>query len=97
MVDAESMIDEQYNGLSSGRGKDAVVQLVRAFAAEGYPVDVDVRLRAYFAAGGTFRHAESIGKLIRETNAGTKHRVKQRYRDNIVEILRDRFTASPNA
>jgi len=90
---AESMIDEEYNGLSSGRGKDAVVQLVRAFAAEGYPVEVDPWLRAYFAAGGTFRHAESISKLVKEMKAGTQHRVKQRYVQNIVEVLRDRVTA----
>ncbi len=90
---AESMVDEEYNGLSSDNGKDAVVQLVRAFTAEGYPLDVDVWLRAYFAAGGTFRHAESIAKLIGEMKKGTKHRVKDRYVHNIVEVLRDRVSA----
>jgi hypothetical protein len=90
---AESMIDEEYNGLNSGRGKDVVVQLVRAFAAEGYPVDVEPWLRAYFAAGGTFRHAESIAKLVGEMNKGVKHRVKDHYRSNIADILRDRLTA----
>jgi hypothetical protein len=88
------MIDEEYNGLSSGHGKDAVVQLVRAFAAEGYPVDVDAWLRSYFAAGGSFRHAESIEKLVKEMKAGTRHRVIPRYRDNIVQIIRERVVAA---
>lgn len=34
---ARLMVDEQYNGLSSGRGKDAVIQLLRAFREEGTP------------------------------------------------------------
>ena len=88
---AEAMIDEEYNGLSSGRGKDAVVQLVRAFEAEGYPLDVDAWLRAYFAAGGSFRHAESVAKLVREMKAGTRHRVKTRYAFGIVDDLRARL------
>ncbi|KZE94675.1 hypothetical protein AVP42_00602 [Agromyces sp. NDB4Y10] len=70
------------------------MQLVRAFAVEGYPVDVDVWLHAYFAAGGSFRHAESIEKLVTEMQAGTRHRVKPRYRDNIVEILRGRIAST---
>jgi hypothetical protein len=90
---AKMIKDEDYNGLSSGRGKDAVVQLVRAFAAEGYPVRPATWLRAYFAVGGSFRHAESIAKLVKEMEAGTKHRVTPRYRDNIVEILRNRLVA----
>lgn len=90
---AEMMVREEYNGLSSGRGKDAVVQLVRAFAVEGYQPDVGSWLRAYFAAGGTFRHAESITKLVREVKAGTKHRVKPRYRDNIFEIIQKRVAS----
>jgi hypothetical protein len=90
---AEMIQKEDYNGLSSGRGKDAVVQLVRAFAAEGYPVDPDVWLRAYFAVGGSFHHAESIEKLVKEIKAGTRHRVTPRYRDNIVEIMRGQLAA----
>ena len=94
MVEAgKSMVNEQYNGLSSGHGKDAVVQLIRAFTAAGYPLDVDAWLRAYFAAGGSFRHGESVAKLLGEMKKGTKHRVQTRYRDNIVEILRDRITS----
>lgn len=94
MVEAgKSMVNEEYNGLSSGHGKDAVVQLVRAFTAAGYPLDVDAWLRAYFAAGGTFRHGEEVAKLLGEMNKGTKHRVQTRYRDNIVEVLRDRVTS----
>lgn len=92
---AEMIQNEAYNGLSSGRGKDAVVQLVRALAAEGYPVDPDPWLRAYFAVGGSFHHAESIEKLVKEMKAGTRHRVKPRYRDNIVEIMREQLPAKP--
>lgn len=90
MVEACSMMrNHQYNGLSSGRGKEAVVQLVRAFHSNGYPYDVDAWLRAYFAAGGDFHHAESIKKLVTEMKAGVKHRVKDRYRENIFELIRD--------
>ncbi|MBE0011535.1 hypothetical protein DXT87_17435 [Arthrobacter sp. AET 35A] len=88
---AEIFVYHQYNGLSSGPGKDAVVQIVRAFAAEGYPIDVDPWLRAYFAAGGTFRHAESIARLIKEMATGVKHRVTPRYGTNIVATLRDQI------
>lgn len=90
LASAKLMMDEQYNGLSSGRGKDAVVQLVRAFTANGYPLDTDTWLRAYFAAGGDFHHAESIEKLVNEMKSGVKHRVKPRYRDNIVDIIKER-------
>ncbi|WP_231901772.1 hypothetical protein [Microbacterium sp. T32] len=90
---AEMIHNEDYTGLSSGRGKDAVVQLIRAFAAEGYPVDPDSGLRAYFAVGGSFHHAETIEKLVKEMTAGTRHRVKPRYRDNIVEIMRGQLAA----
>jgi hypothetical protein len=94
---ARSMVGEEYNGLGQGNGKNAVVQLVRAFAAEGYLVEVDPWLRTYFAAGGTFRHAEEVAKLVRKMKAGTKHRVSPRYRDNIVEILRERIADSAKA
>ena len=87
------MVNEEYNGLSSGHGKDAVVQLVRAFTAAGYPLDVDSWLRAYFAAGGTFRHGESVAKLLTEMKKGVQHRVKPRYVSEIVEVLRDRTSA----
>ena len=87
---ARMMIDEEYNGLESGRGKDAVVQLVRAFQGEGYGLELDTWLRAYFAAGGTFHHAESIRKLITEMQRGVNHRVKDRYVDNIFELIQKR-------
>ena len=94
MVEAgKSMVSQEYNGLSSGHGKDAVVQLVRAFATAGYPLDADAWLRAYFAARGTFHHGDSVGQLIREMKKGTKHRVQSRYRANIVEILRNRVAS----
>lgn len=87
---AEMLVSQEYNGLSSGRGKDAVVQLVRAFVAQGYAADVDAWLRAYFAAGGSFRHSESVAQLVSEMASGTKHRVKPRYREDIFTIIRDK-------
>ncbi|WP_127817686.1 hypothetical protein [Microbacterium sp. CPCC 204701] len=93
MEAARMMINEEYNGLESGRGKDAVVQLVRAFQRHGYALDLDTWLRAYFAAGGTFRHAESITKLITEMQKGVKLRVKDAYVDNVFELIRNRAAA----
>ena len=94
MVEAgRSMVSEEYNGLGSGHGKDSVVQLVRAFTTAGYPLDVDAWLRAYFAAGGTFRHGESVSKLVGEMKKGVQHRVKTRYVSDIIEVLRDRASA----
>jgi len=90
---AELMVDEQYNGLGSGRGKDAVVQLLRVFTASGYPLDGDAWLRAFFAAGGDFRNADSVVKFVKEMKAGTKHRVTPRFRDEIVDTLRERVTS----
>jgi hypothetical protein len=90
---AKLMVDEQYNGLSSGRGKDAVVQLLRAFTGSGYPLDGDAWLRAFFAAGGAVRHADSVVKFVKEMKAGTKHRVTPRFRDDILDILRERVTS----
>lgn len=87
---AKSIVAEQYNGLASGNGKDAVVQLVRAFTAEGYPLDADSWLRAFFRAGGEFDEALKLKKLIEEMQKGVRHRVKQRYRADIVDILRRR-------
>lgn len=84
---AESVKDEDYNGLSSGRGKDAIVQLVRAFEPHGYPVDPELWMRAYFAVGGSFGHAASISKLVTEMQRGVRHRVKPRYRGEIYDIL----------
>ena len=84
---AEMMVSEEYNGLSSGRGKDVVVQLMRAFASSGYPLD-ESWLRAFFAAGGSFRHAESVAKFISEMKSGVKHRVKPTFRTDILDVLR---------
>ena len=96
MVEAAKLIVmEEHNGLSSGYGKDTVVQLVRASTSAGCPLDVEAWLRAYFAAGGTFRHGESLNKLLKEMKSGAKHRVKDRFRPNIVEILHDRAAAQP--
>lgn len=92
---AKCMVGEQYNGLSTGNGKAAVVQLIRAFTDGGYLLEKEPWLKAFFAAGGEFRHAESISKLISEMKKGTKHRVQQRYRPEILSILQERASATP--
>jgi hypothetical protein len=89
---AKCWVDEQYNGLSSGNGKNAVVQLLRVFTAAGYPLDADTWLRAFFAAGGEFDEAIKVAKLIKEMQGGTQHRVKARYRPEILTVLRERAT-----
>lgn len=89
---AQCWVDEQYNGLSGGNGKDAVVQLLRVFTAAGYPLVTDTWLRAFFAAGGEFNEATKVAKLIKEMQGGTRHRVKARYRTDILDVLRDRAT-----
>jgi hypothetical protein len=87
---AKCWVDEQYNGLSSGNGKDAVVQLLRLFSAAGYPLDADTWLRAFFAAGGKFDEATKVAKLIKEMQGGTQHRIKARYQPEILSVLRER-------
>ncbi|MDF1478791.1 hypothetical protein PYV02_06795 [Leifsonia sp. H3M29-4] len=94
---AVSMVDEQYNGLGSGRGKDAVIQLLRAFTKTGYPLDEEAWLRAFYAAGGEFEEALKIGKFIKEMQKGVKHRVKQRFVPEIVDVLRARVAEKANA
>ena len=90
---AKCMVNEQYNGLSTGNGKAAVVQLIHAFTDRGYVLEKEPWLRVFFAAGGKFRHAESVSKLIAEMKKGTKHRVQQRYRPEIFSILQERASA----
>ena len=92
---AKCMVNEQYNGLSTGNGKAAVVQLIRTFTSAGYKLKKDSWLTAFFAAGGQFRHAESVSKLISEMEKGTTHRVKQRYQPEILSILREQASTVP--
>ncbi|MEU0511590.1 hypothetical protein [Amycolatopsis sp. NPDC006125] len=89
---AKCWVSEQYNGLSSGNGKGAVVQLLRVFTAAGYPLDAEIWLRAFFAAGGEFEEAAKVAKLIREMRDGIRHRIKARYRPNILSVLQERAT-----
>ncbi|HCN40520.1 hypothetical protein [Rothia sp. (in: high G+C Gram-positive bacteria)] len=93
---ARCMVSEQYNGLSTGNGKAAVVQLIRAFTAADYELNKESWLTALFAAGGKFWHAESVSKLISEMQKGTAHRVKQRYRPEILSILQERASTVPS-
>lgn len=93
---AKSMVSREYSTLASGRGKDTVVQLLRAFAREGYPLDEQTWARAYFAAGGSFSHVESVVKFATEMREGVSHRTKPRYKDSIVEVLRERMAAGDN-
>lgn len=87
---AKCWVGEQYNGLSGGNGKAAVVQLLRLYTAAGYPLDADTWLRAFFAAGGEFDEATKVAKLIKEMQGGTQHRVQTRYQSNILSVLRER-------
>jgi hypothetical protein len=68
---------------------------LRAFSADRYPLDTDTWLRAYFAAGGAFRHAEAVASFVREMREGTRHRVTQRLSPEIVNILRNRVAEKP--
>lgn len=61
---ARCMVNEQYNGLSTGNGKAAVVQLIGAFTDGGYPLEKEPWLRAFFAAGGEFCHAEDRKSVV---------------------------------
>jgi hypothetical protein len=89
MIEAARMIkNEDYNGLSSGHGKDATVQLLRVFGENGYPIEREPWLRAYFSVGGSIRHAQTIAKLIEEMRRGVRHRVERHYRDDIFAILK---------
>jgi hypothetical protein len=89
---AKCWVREQYNGLSGGNGKSAVVQLLRVFTAAGYTLDADTWLRAFFAAGGEFDEAANVAKLIKEMQTGTRHRIKERYGPDILSVLRERGT-----
>lgn len=86
----ELIVNEEYNGLSTGNGKATVIQLLRSFELEGYVPDPETWLPAYFAAGGSFRHAATVRKLAGEVQQGKRHRVAQRFKPEIVSILRER-------
>lgn len=90
-------VREQYNGLSGGNGKSAVVQLLRTFTLAGYALNTDTWLRAFFAAGGNFNEADAIARLIREMKAGTRHRIKARYRPDILDVLRAQASSTAAA
>ncbi|MFD2794554.1 hypothetical protein ACFS27_13440 [Promicromonospora vindobonensis] len=91
----ELIVNEEYNGLSTGNGKDTVIQVLRSFNAEGYPLDTDTWLRAYFSAGGAFRHAEVVKKFVEEVAGGKRHRVTDRFLPEIVGILREQVAKTP--
>lgn len=94
---AKCWVSEQYNGLSGGNGKSVVVQLLQVYTAAGYPLDVDVWLRAFFTAGGEFAEAEAVAKLIQEMQQGVRHRIKERFRPDILDVLRERASQSAGA
>jgi hypothetical protein len=86
------IVKEEYNGLSTGNGKATVIQLLRSFELEGYAPDPERWLRAYFAAGGSFRHADTVRKFVSEVRDGKRHRVPQRFRPEVVRILSEQVT-----
>lgn len=87
---AKLMVQEEYNTLGTGRGKEITVQLLRLLSAEGYPLDKVVWQQAYFAAGGQARHAETLAKYVTEMNNGVRHRVKQQKGDYLLKLVRER-------
>ncbi|MDQ1175000.1 hypothetical protein QE430_003307 [Microbacterium testaceum] len=87
---ASMMVEEQYDGLESGRGKDAVVQLLRVFTAEQHNLDDSDWLRAFFAAGGDFRNAHAVGQFAREMRDGRHHRTRTRYVEQIYQQITKR-------
>ncbi|MFJ2543053.1 hypothetical protein [Microbacterium sp. NPDC087589] len=93
---AKAMVSEQYNGLESGYGKDAVIQLLRAMSNEGYLLD-ERWIHAVFMAGATYRSAESVAKFLREMNRGVKHRVQPRFVPDIVRVLRANLDKADSA
>jgi len=91
LLEAAKMIESvSYNGLGSGRGKETAIRLLRALKDEGYPLEKEPWLQAYFAAGGEARHAETLAKYISEMQQGVRHRVKQQKHDQLLEVLRER-------
>lgn len=93
---ASMMVDEQYDGLESGRGKDAVVQLLRAFAAERHDLTDTEWLRAFFTAGGDFRNAHAVHRLAQEMRDGRRHRTNSRYVEHVCQEIRRRVASSDN-
>lgn len=89
---AKMMVNEEYNGLSSGIGKDTVIGLIKALEQAGYPADKNAWLAAYYAAGGITRHSVTVAKFLDEMKRGTNHRFKSRFRSSIVEILESRVS-----
>lgn len=88
------MVNEEYNGLRHGRGKDVVLTLLHAFAKEGDQLDAAEWAPTFFAAGGSFKGAETVKKFVEEVRAGKRHRYAKDYlRPNIVNILRERITS----
>jgi hypothetical protein len=85
---ARLMVDEEYNGLSSGRGKDAVIQLLRAFRDDGYDLDERTWLSALYAEGAKFTSGEVVATFIRQMKTGTVHRVRPRFVPEIIDLLR---------
>ncbi len=94
---AGAIVDEEYNGLASGRGKDVTIQAVRALAAEGYPLSRDQWMRAVLAAGGTARSAQAVGRYVTEIAAGRKHRVKPAFVPDVVSVWREMLVEEGNS
>jgi len=91
MVEAAlMMVNEEYDGLSSGHGKDIVIGLLRDFRIAGYPSDEGTWARAFLAAGGTFRGLDSVRRFAVEVEQGRNHRVTIRHRHGIVDMLEQR-------
>ncbi|WP_448060635.1 hypothetical protein [Cellulomonas hominis] len=89
MKAAEAMVIEEYNGLSGGRGKDTVIQSLRALHAEGYPLSSSFWGRSVLGAGGSFESARTVMRFTKEMAEGRRHRTKPRFRPEIVSIWQE--------
>lgn len=89
MKAAEAMVSEEYNGLSSGRGKDTVIQCLRSLEAEGYSLSPSDWGRAVLGAGGSFKSARTVMRFTKEMAEGHMHRTKPRFRPEIVSLWQE--------
>lgn len=94
---AHTIVNEEYNGLGSGRGKDITIQSLRAMKDAGHPLGTTAWARALFAAGASFESVATVTKFIKEMNGGTRHRIKPALRANIVEIWQKEIDAAASA
>jgi hypothetical protein len=90
---ARMMVDEEYNGIGGGRGKDVTLSLLHALRADGLPMDAQIWVAAILRAGGDWRSVQTLRKFVTEIRGGTRHRYKNVMRADIVDVLRGTWRA----